>query len=139
MFCPFVTSITIAIIVNKTRSCACKSLASESCFVFFNFQNKWVGRAVRNETFYWDGLTTILTYYTLYIISHRLFGLKGHLKNFQEKKIGCLHGKKYFTKNTKGYKKIERSIKYKICQTSKKANVSLKQTSGIYGYDVFET
>ena len=75
------------------------------------------------------------TLYSLHIISHRLFGLKGHLKYFREKKIGCLHGKKYFTKITKGYKKIERSIKYKICQTSKKdkripqANLCLLYTS----------
>ena len=60
----------------------------------------------------WDGLTTILTHYILYIISHRLFRLKGHLKYFREKEIGCLHGKKYFTKITKDYTKIARNIKY---------------------------
>lgn len=63
-----------------------------------------------NETFNWDGLTTILTHYILYIISHRLFRLKGDLKYFREKEIGCVHGKKYFTKITKGYTK--RNIKY---------------------------
>ena len=26
-------------------------------FFFFTFRKKWVGRAMGNETFYWDGLT----------------------------------------------------------------------------------
>ena len=26
-------------------------------FIFFTFRKKWVGPAMGNETFYWDGLT----------------------------------------------------------------------------------
>ena len=54
----------IPIVVNKTRSYACKllaSLTSESGFFFFlTFRKKWVGRAMGNETFYWDGLFIFL-------------------------------------------------------------------------------
>ena len=29
---------------------------------FFTFRKKWVGRAMGNETFYWDGLSGISTF-----------------------------------------------------------------------------
>ena len=50
------------LIVNKTRSCACKLkylllwLVNLEFFFFFTFRKEWVGRAMGNETFYWDGL-----------------------------------------------------------------------------------
>ena len=31
-------------------------------FFFFTFRKKWVGRAMGNETFYWDGLSGISTF-----------------------------------------------------------------------------
>ena len=51
----------IPIVVNKTRSCACKLkylllwLVNLE-FFFVTFQEKWFGWAMGNETFYWDGL-----------------------------------------------------------------------------------
>ena len=50
------------IVVNKTRLCACKLkhlllwLVNLE-FFFFTFWKKWVSWAMRNETFYWDGLS----------------------------------------------------------------------------------
>ena len=48
------------IVVNKKKSCAyklkCLPLWLVNLEFFFYFSKKWVGRAMGNETFYWDGL-----------------------------------------------------------------------------------
>ena len=49
----------IPIVVNKIRSCACKLkyliLWLEHLEFCFTFWKIWVGKAMGNETFYWDG------------------------------------------------------------------------------------
>ena len=52
-------------VVNKTRLCACKlrtelRLEESGIIFFFTVRKKWVGRAMGNQTFYWDDLRELI-------------------------------------------------------------------------------